>query len=1452
MRTTILKRAWGAFGQSHFVPQSRCVIVMLTLLLAAANLFAIPTGVSVTTLGGGNPNVRPKYFGYEDGTTLNQALFHSPCGIALDSTGQYLLLADRDNNAIRSLDLLAGFTWTFDVTYTNLINRPIAVAVDAFDFIYVLNRGNTNNGSVVTFDGWGDALITNAVKLTNATGMALDSFGNIYVTVKSNKLIRIDAYSTNQTAIATNFPAGTSLQGIVVKHNGLIAACDSGRNGIYLINPTNGIVSTNAGFHGAGDFTTNGNNVASSNTAKFYQPMNVVETGDGSLIVTDYGNNRVKRVLPSGVVTNFYGVALKYWGGSFPGWYDGAVQVPDSIAPNVQSRMPVGVALALDGTIYTTEDYYHIVRHVTGGSLVPPQTPAAPPTGLYATAGYGQVVLKWQAGSGATNYNIKRSLTSGGPYTNDTIGSTTATSYTDTSVVDGTTYYYVVSDVSAGGESANSSEASAIPMFSPAPTIFLPVTTNYGLVAFSWSVSAGATSYNIKRAQSTNGPFTTIANSATNSYNDTTVANGATYYYVVSALNPGGEGVSSSPPVEATVPLPPVPDPQIGYVDFPATANPMYSSVFHQVSSAIFYNDTLIVIKGTPLSSTYYTYGNTTNISGVSDPTIGSASVPSDYADGLTSVADVMPYVVVQEAPYLTVKAIAAKSDGSPNSAVVPATFQFITGNPNINGNNAAQFTISDITLNAQLYYTLNGTDPSPTNPAAIPLGTAPVPTNTTASVTNVWTVAFAINADTLFKIRAFRDPNYQPSAIVTNIFYYTNFAPNKISFGFAVGEASSAFVVSPGQTFYAPVTLTTLSGAVIDSLQFNLTVTNAGPSPGLAIAPGAFAFQSMLMKPDLDNPGFLMEIPPLMFIGNASDPPPTNQIVPYNHTNFVNLLTANISENLLGVGWLERQGQTNLFNTKSQDLIAMSLAHDDQFPDAAIGQPNGVILGGYSFLVPANALPGTTYQIQIGRPSATTDGIGEPGSSVFIYAPTNNDSLSLGAGSVNAVKIVTVGQRKYIAGDAAPFGWFNAGDFGNTNLDASDVAQVFEAAVYQLNSPAFQAPGSDLFDSMDSCGYTYVDNGNGYLQNSGTLANADNLWLAGDASIDQIAFGDGNLDVADVYVTYRRSLDPARVWFRRFWTNDVAKAFSGRAAEIVPNAYNPGVVSSPLIATKSPNKPNIGNSFISLTNQPKINFVAGDYQTIAGSTIQIPVTANIFGSYPLRVLMLNLSVVPLDGSPALTTAVAFSYNQVLGLPWKIENRGYNNYAAVWLNSTNTGLAGNASIGTLYVTIPTNATSLSSYAIHFDHASASPNGIASFPKQTLTGLITLSSRTNSYYSDGIPDSWRLRYFGTIYNSLSVSNADADGTGMNNWQKYVAGLNPTDPTSTFTAGLDRPSQQDCVIDWPSVSGKQYVIERSASLFPANWIPVSTNSGDGTIMEYHDTSGGGVRFYRVQVQ
>jgi thermitase len=90
-------------------------------------------------------------------------------------------------------------------------------------------------------------------------------------------------------------------------------------------------------------------------------------------------------------------------------------------------------------------------------------TPPAP-TNLTATAGNAQVSLQWQPGSESlyVTYNVKRSTTAGSPYTTIATG-ITVTSFVDTSVVNGTTYYYVVSASAGSVESANSNEASGTP-----------------------------------------------------------------------------------------------------------------------------------------------------------------------------------------------------------------------------------------------------------------------------------------------------------------------------------------------------------------------------------------------------------------------------------------------------------------------------------------------------------------------------------------------------------------------------------------------------------------------------------------------------------------------------------------------------------------------------------------------------------------------------------------------------------------------------------------------------------------------------------------------------------------------------------------------------------------------------------------------------------------------------
>jgi hypothetical protein len=169
------------------------------------------------------------------------------------------------------------------------------------------------------------------------------------------------------------------------------------------------------------------------------------------------------------------------------------------------------------------------------------------PLNFTATAGDGQVTLGWSAVSGASSYNIKRCLSQNGTYSNIQTGDTNTT-YTDTGLTNGTTYYYKVSAVNLIGEGVDSDSVSVRPVHSTVPSKPLNLVAVSGdcQVILYWDSADQATSYNVKRSVTENGTYTTIKTGLTDTiYIDTEVTNGTMYYYKVSATNSLGESLDS-------------------------------------------------------------------------------------------------------------------------------------------------------------------------------------------------------------------------------------------------------------------------------------------------------------------------------------------------------------------------------------------------------------------------------------------------------------------------------------------------------------------------------------------------------------------------------------------------------------------------------------------------------------------------------------------------------------------------------------------------------------------------------------------------------------------------------------------------------------------------------------------------------------------------------------------
>jgi hypothetical protein len=233
-------------------------------------------------------------------------------------------------------------------------------------------------------------------------------------------------------------------------------------------------------------FTTGGQgktyfDTDNSNTGGAYRPaegVDVAAASEGGYAVTNMQQGEWLNYTVAVPKSGFYKITIRYSAinanGKIRFDFDGVnatgeVAVPfgesNSTGANDWKDFVVGTVALQPGVqsmrIYVAGSEAAFNLNSISIVAVDPSQPPAAPTAVEAKAGVGQVSLSWMASIGATSYKIKRATTSGGPYT--TVASVDTSAYTNTGVINGTSYYYVISAINALGESANSTEANATP-----------------------------------------------------------------------------------------------------------------------------------------------------------------------------------------------------------------------------------------------------------------------------------------------------------------------------------------------------------------------------------------------------------------------------------------------------------------------------------------------------------------------------------------------------------------------------------------------------------------------------------------------------------------------------------------------------------------------------------------------------------------------------------------------------------------------------------------------------------------------------------------------------------------------------------------------------------------------------------------------------------------------------
>ncbi len=328
-----------------------------------------------------------------------------------------------------------------------------------------------------------------------------------------------------------------------------------------------------------------------------------------------------------------------------------------------------------DHTVITDENntYFWNQYPVSATDFDPnaPLPPAAP-TVTMTYSDSGKPKLTWNAVSGATSYRVFRSESRGTGYS--LLGTTTATSYTNTGAAVGKTYYYRVKAVNSVGTSGHSNIVSGkAKAAAPAAPSVTAGNSSTGKPRLTWKAVSGAVSYRIYRSESRGTGYSLLGTTSSTSYVNTGAAAGKTYYYRVKAVNRDGmaSGYSNIVSGKAKAAAPAAPSVTIGnsstgkpQLTWKAVSGAVSYRIYRSESRGTGYSllgttsSTSYVNTGAAAGKTYYYRVKAVNrdgmASGYSNIVSGKATLPAPVLNIGLSVSSGKPMLAWDAVPGAT------------------------------------------------------------------------------------------------------------------------------------------------------------------------------------------------------------------------------------------------------------------------------------------------------------------------------------------------------------------------------------------------------------------------------------------------------------------------------------------------------------------------------------------------------------------------------------------------------------------------------------------------------------------------------------------------------------------------------------------------------------------------------------------------------------------------------